>query len=79
MRTDIRPRRDKLIFQAQIPGGQLELSKLEDSELRKKIMLVNRAREFADLSAEQAEREFGLREELRKRAETMEANDRPRR
>jgi hypothetical protein len=41
-------------------------------------MLVNRAREFADLITEQAEREFGLREELRKRAETVEANDRPR-
>jgi NADH:ubiquinone oxidoreductase subunit len=69
MRTDRRSKRDKLIFQAQIPGGQLELSKLSNQELREKIMLVNRARAFSELTVAQAEREMGLREELRKRAE----------
>jgi hypothetical protein len=58
MQTDRKSRRDKLIFRAQNPGGQLELSKIESSELREKIMLVNRAREFAGLTTEQAEREL---------------------
>jgi NADH:ubiquinone oxidoreductase subunit len=69
MRTDRRSRRDKLIFQAQIPEGQLGLSKLSNQDLREKITLVNRAREFFELTAAQAEREMGLREELRKRVE----------
>jgi hypothetical protein len=42
---------------------------LSSEELREKIMLVNRARAFSELEVAQAERETGLREELRKRAE----------
>jgi hypothetical protein len=77
MLADRRTRRDKRIFEAQIPGGMKGLSELNEDQLREKIMLVNRAREFAELTPEQLEREQGLREELRRRAQSVEANMRP--
>jgi hypothetical protein len=67
---DRRCRRDKLILEAQIPGGMKGLSELSNEQLREKIMLVNRAREFMELASDQLEREQGLREELRRRVET---------
>jgi hypothetical protein len=79
MLADRKTRRDKLIFEAQIPGNMERLSELGADQLTEKIMMVNRAKEFEELTSEQQILSQGLRDELRRRAEVAEANRRSRR